>query len=85
MTTVLEFSTLREVRVNCFAVLQHPRHPANDNRTCIFDVLIPICYNPALSPVPCTMRYAPDRRETFRPGTYQIVATVPLYHLSSPS
>lgn len=85
MTTVLEFSMLREARLNCIAFLQHPRLPEDDDRTCIFDALIPCCYNPAFSPIVCSMRYSPDHRESFRPGTYQIIATVPLYHISSHS
>ena len=80
---VMDSPSLNVARLNCLAFLQLPRRSKNDEHICFFDVLIPCCYNPAFSPIVCSMHYAPCRRQTILPGRYHIIATVCHYLIHS--
>ena len=74
----MDFHLLSLAHVNCLATLYCP-HCASDNK-CVwfFNILIPCYYNPKISPIVCSMQYAPQRNKTTWPGIYHIIAMVGL-------
>lgn len=70
-------------QINCVVTLEHPRRRDDDDCDTFVDALIPCYFNPAISPIVCSMRYSSRGRKNIQPGTYHMVATVQRSHFSS--
>lgn len=76
-------TVMTTAEINCVASLQFPRQHGEDDTIIFLDTLVPCYYNPAISPILCSMHYTPQRHRNFPPGNYHIVAKVqnPSYFL----